>query len=335
MGFFESYGLFLLQFGTVAAILAFAVARALSRGGEDDGEGRLVIRRLDHQLRDLGRDLRDASMPRKARRAAHKADKKADKTDAAPDRSEADDASLRRIFVLDFEGDVAARQVSALAMEVNAILAEAKPGDEVLLRLSSPGGAVAGYGLGAAQLERLRAAELPLTVAVDKVAASGGYMMAAVAETLLVAPFAMVGSIGVVGTVPNFRRLLERGGVEVEQHTAGRFKRTLTMVGENDEAGREKFKEELAAIHDHFGRHLQRWRPALVLDRVATGEVWIGEQALELGLVDAIGTSDAWLLERRERPILALRWKASQGLGRRLSTGLQSMVERVVATLVG
>ncbi|MEY3012896.1 MAG: hypothetical protein RIT45_1631 [Pseudomonadota bacterium] len=330
MGFWESYSLFMLEALTVVVVLGYAGIRAFAGGRSEEGSGVLEVRRLDHELRDLGRAVRDASMPRKARKTARKADRKADKAAAADAPAEPG-----RIFVLDFEGDVAARQVGSLAQEVTALLADAHDGDEVLVRLSSPGGAVSGYGLGAAQLERIRAKGLPLTVAVDKVAASGGYMMAAVADSIVATPFAMVGSIGVVGTVPNFRRLLERGGVEIEQHTAGRFKRTLTMVGENDEAGREKFREELATIHAQFGKHLQRWRPSLDLEQVATGEVWLGEEARERGLVDAIGTSDDWLLERRERVIVALRWRPATRLGQRIGLGIQSMVERLVSGVVG
>ncbi len=330
MGFIDSYGLFLLEIVTLVAIVSFAAMRVFAGGRSDEGSGMLEVRRLDRELRELGRAVRDASMPRKARKSARKADRKADKAAAADAPAEPG-----RIFVLDFEGDMAARQVGSLAHEVTALLSDAHDGDEVLVRLSSPGGTVSGYGLGAAQLERIRARGLPLTVAVDKVAASGGYMMAAVADTILATPFAMVGSIGVVGTVPNFRRLLERGGVEVEQHTAGRYKRTLTMVGENDEAGREKFRAELATIHAQFGKHLQRWRPALDIEHVGTGEVWLGDEARDLGLVDAIGTSDDWLLERRERVILSLRWRPATRLGQRIGIGIEAMVERVLSGVIG
>jgi serine protease SohB len=333
MGILESYGLFLLQAITVAGALAVVGVIIASQVGRARGraasEGSLTVRRLDRRVRDLGRALRDASLSPKQRKTAHKADTKADNAL----RDDRESPRPQHVYVIDFEGDIGARQVGALTEEVNAILSAAVDGDEVFVRLGSPGGVVHGYGLGASQLERIRRRGLRLTVAVDKVAASGGYMMAAVADHIVAAPFAVIGSIGVVGTVPNFHRLLERGGIEVEQHTAGRFKRTLSMVGPNDDAARDKFRAELGEIHDHFQAHLLRFRPAVDVETTATGEAWLGERARELGLVDEIGTSDDWLLARVDRPLLALCWTPSRSIGERFSFGIESAIDRVAERL--
>ncbi len=202
------------------------------------------------------------------------------------------------LFVLEFDGDMTASTVENLRREVNALLLIAKEGDEVLVKVKSPGGVVHSYGLAAAQLARIRDAKLPLTVAVDEVAASGGYLMAAVADYIIAAPFAVVGSIGVVAQLPNFHRLLERFDIDYEQFTAGNYKRTVTMFGENDDEGRAKFKEDLADIHESFKSFVHQYRPQLDIERIATGEHWLSVKGIELGLVDEIKTSDAWLLEK-------------------------------------
>ena len=189
-----------------------------------------------------------------------------------------------------------ANQVENLREEVTAVICIAKPKDEVLVRLESGGGVVHGYGLAASQLQRLKDKKIPLTVSVDKVAASGGYMMACVADNVLAAKFAIIGSIGVIAQIPNFNKLLKKNDIEFEQHTAGQFKRTLTMFGENNDEGREKFRDELEDVHQMFKGFVQEHRPALAIDTVATGEYWYGSKALELGLVDTIQTSDDFLL---------------------------------------
>ncbi|MGK3627588.1 protease SohB, partial [Acinetobacter sp. A11] len=161
----------------------------------------------------------------------------------------AKEAKIRRknnqkIFVLDFKGDIQASAVENLREEITLILATAKAGrDRIVVRLESPGGMVHGYGLAAAQLVRLRDAGFHLTICVDKVAASGGYMMACIANEIIAAPFAIVGSIGVVAQVPNFNRLLKEHNVDFELYTAGQYKRTVTMFGENTPEGKAKFEE--------------------------------------------------------------------------------------------
>ena len=201
----------------------------------------------------------------------------------------------RRVFVLSFNGDIAASAVDNLRIEISAVLGAANDGDEVVVRVESAGGTVHGYGLGASQLARVRGRGVALTVAVDKVAASGGYLMAAVADRILAAPFAVVGSIGVLAQVPNVHRLLKKHDVDVEVLTAGRFKRTLDVFGENTEEGREKLRDELADVHALFQEYVGSWRPKVDLEQVATGEAWYGQRALDRALVDELITSDEYL----------------------------------------
>ena len=151
-----------------------------------------------------------------------------------------------------------AHEVESLREEITAIISIANPSkDKVLIRLESGGGVVHGYGLAASQLQRIKSAGIPLSVAIDKVAASGGYMMACVADEILAAPFAIVGSIGVIAQIPNFNKILKKNDVEFEQITAGEFKRTLTLFGENTDKAREKFREEIEQTHDLFKTTLE------------------------------------------------------------------------------
>ena len=206
-----------------------------------------------------------------------------------------------RIFVLDFHGDIRASAVRTLREEISALVSVAGPGDEVLLRLENPGGLVTDHGLAAAQLLRLRRRGIPLTVAVDKVAASGGYMMASVADRILAAPFAAVGSIGVIAALPNFSRLLDRNGIDYEQFTGGDHKRTVTLFGRTTDADRRKLTEEIEDTHALFKEFVAEYRPRVDLARAATGQAWYGTRAVDLGLVDELTTSDDYLLAARER----------------------------------
>ena len=213
-----------------------------------------------------------------------------------------DKATIQKkcMYVVDFNGSTDANEVKDLRKIVTLLTKVASEGDELLLRLTSPGGVVNGYGLAASQLERVKAHKLKLTIAVDEVAASGGYMMACTGDKIIAAPFAYIGSIGVVAEFPNFNRLLKKYDVDYEQVTAGEFKRTMTPLGENTPEAREKFKEELARIHDMFKKHVSKNRPNLDIEKVANGEHWLAQEALELGLVDEIKTSDEYILENFE-----------------------------------
>ena len=290
------YGLFLAKTATILVglgLLLVALVRS-RRGDKFDGD-RLEVLDLNGKYRDMARQLTRASMSRKDFLKLLKSDRKAEKQ-----RHKQRSDERKRLFVIDFHGDIKATEVASLREVVTGVIMEAAEGDRVLLRLENAGGMVTEHGLAASQLMRLRAKGIPLTVAVDKVAASGGYLMAVVADRILAAPFAVVGSIGVVAQLPNFHRLLEKSGVDFELHTAGEYKRTLTLFGENNEAGREKLREQLEDTHLLFKDFIREYRPDMDLAKVATGEYWHGRQALELGLIDAIQTSDDFLLEAGE-----------------------------------
>lgn len=230
----------------------------------------------------------------------------------------------QKVYVLDFKGDTAASAVENLREEITLILATAKAGcDRVVLRLESPGGMVHGYGLAAAQLVRLRDAGFNLTICVDKVAASGGYMMACIANEIVSAPFAIVGSIGVVAQVPNFNRLLKEKNIDFELYTAGQYKRTVTMFGENTEEGKAKFEQELQQTHELFKHFVGKYRAQLNIEQVATGEHWYGKDALELNLVDNLQTSDEYLLSLlAQHDVYVIHTRQKPTLGEKL--GLQA-----------
>lgn len=242
-----------------------------------------------------------------------------------------------RLFVLEFHGGIQAKEAEALREEVTAILAVATSQDEVLLKLESGGGVVHGYGLAASQLSRLKQASIPLTVAVDKVAASGGYMMACVADKIIAAPFAIIGSIGVIAQLPNFNKVLKQHNIDFEQFTAGEFKRTVTLFGENTDKGRHKFQQELEDTHKLFKQFVSDQRPQLDIDNVATGEHWFGYQALDLKLIDVLQTSDDYVMTALERAhIVSFSYKQPKGIaekmggsGAELLTNLwQKIIER-------
>ncbi|MGR9994651.1 protease SohB [Escherichia coli] len=236
-----------------------------------------------------------------------------------------------RVWVLDFKGSMDAHEVNSLREEITAVLAAFKPQDQVVLRLESPGGMVHGYGLAASQLQRLRDKNIPLTVTVDKVAASGGYMMACVADKIVSAPFAIVGSIGVVAQMPNFNRFLKSKDIDIELHTAGQYKRTLTLLGENTEEGREKFREELNETHQLFKDFVKRMRPSLDIEQVATGEHWYGQQAVEKGLVDEINTSDEVILSLMEgREVVNVRYMQRKRLIDRFTGSAAESADRLL-----
>ncbi|QCP44794.1 protease SohB [Acinetobacter baumannii] len=253
----------------------------------------------------------------------------------------AKEAKIRRknnqkIFVLDFKGDIQASAVENLREEITLILATAKAGrDRVVVRLESPGGMVHGYGLAAAQLVRLRDAGFHLTICVDKVAASGGYMMACIANEIISAPFAVVGSIGVVAQVPNFNRLLKEHNVDFELYTAGQYKRTVTMFGENTPEGKAKFEEELQQTHVLFKHFVEKYRPQLNVDKVATGEHWYGQDALDLNLVDKLQTSDEYLLALLpQHDVYVINTRKKATLGEKLGLQAAQMADSLIPAVM-
>ncbi len=245
-------------------------------------------------------------------------------------------AQPRRVFVLSFNGDINASRVTHLRHEINGVLAKAMDGDEVVVRLNSFGGRVHGYGLAASQLRRVRDRGLRLVAAVDQAAASGGYLMAAVANRVIAAPFAVVGSIGVVAEIPNVHRLLKKRDVDVEVITAGRHKRTLTLLGENTEEGRQKLTEELADLHLLFQEFVTECRPELDLEKVATGEAWYGRRAVELNLVDDLMTSDEYLMACcDDASVYEVRWVEPKKPIERLLGQAEAGIRRFTALLPG
>ena len=337
MEYLADYALFLAKSVTVLLVLVFVIAAAAgaaARGRKPFDAGRIETRRLNDVLDEMRDALRGAVLEEKALKKLAKEEAKAEKKRRKAAASGA--ARRGRTWVLHFDGDLAASAVRALRNEVTAVLTLAEEGDEVLACIESPGGMVHGYGLAASQLHRIR--EKPgvkLTAAVDKVAASGGYMMACIAEHIVAAPFAVVGSIGVVAQVPNVHRLLKRNDVDVEVITAGEFKRTLTVFGENTEKGRQKFVEEIEDVHRLFKQHVAEHRPSLDMDRVATGEAWHGRQAIDLGLVDELATSDEYLVRAcAERDVFEVKWTEPKSPVDRLvqQTGdaVSGAVERVL-----
>ncbi|EPH6761986.1 protease SohB [Cronobacter dublinensis] len=337
MNLFAEYGLFLAKIVTVVVAIAIVItliANLTQRKKAQRGE--LRVTRLGEEYKEMKEEVAAALLDPHQHKQWHKNQKKKNKQEAKAakaraKRGEAAPANKPTLYVLDFKGSIDAHEVSALREEVTAVLAVAKPQDEVLLRLESPGGVVHGYGLAASQLQRLRERQIPLTVAVDKVAASGGYMMACVANNIVAAPFAIIGSIGVVAQIPNFNRLLKRNDIDIELHTAGQYKRTLTLLGENTEEGREKFREDLNETHQLFKEFVHSMRPSLDIDAVATGEHWYGVQAQEKGLVDEISTSDDLIIARmQERDVVSLRYMQRKRLMDRFTGSAAQSLDRLL-----
>jgi serine protease SohB len=242
----------------------------------------------------------------------------------------------QKIYVLDFKGDTAASAVENLREEITLILATAKAGcDRVVVRLESPGGMVHGYGLAAAQLVRLRDAGFHLTICVDKVAASGGYMMACIANEIVSAPFAVLGSIGVVAQIPNFNRLLKQKNIDFELYTAGQYKRTVTMFGENTDEGKAKFEQELQQTHELFKHFVEKYRPQLNVEQVATGEHWYGKDALDLNLVDKLQTSDEYLLSLlTQHDVYVIDTRRKPSLGEKLGLQAAQIADALIPTVM-
>ena len=308
------YGLFLAKIVTVVVAIAVIAVLIVNVTQRKRQRGELRITNLSEQHKDMQEDLAVALLDAPQQKLWHKAQKKKLKLEAkaAKAKSKQGDteaATKPRVWVIDFKGSMDAHEVSSLREEITAVLTVATPQDQVVVRLESPGGVVHGYGLAASQLQRIRDKQIPLTVAVDKVAASGGYMMACVANKIVAAPFAILGSIGVVAQIPNLNRFLKNKDIDVELHTAGQYKRTLTLLGENTEEGRQKFREELNETHHLFKDFVKEMRPSLDIEQVATGEHWYGTQAQEKGLVDEVGTSDELLLGLMEnREVISVRY---------------------------
>ncbi|NUO82748.1 protease SohB [candidate division KSB1 bacterium] len=335
MEMLKDYGLFLAKAVTIVVAIVFIV-RGLIAAVQHEREvsrEKVTVKKLNRHyeyLRDVLQEEMSSVFDRKqivkAKKQQWKDEKKKAKAGTLPER--------KRIFVLTFKGDMRASAVSSLREEITAVLTVAKPSDEVVVRLESSGGVVHAYGLAASQLQRLKGRQIPLTIAVDKVAASGGYLMACVADRILAAPFAIVGSIGVISQVPNFNRLLKKHDIDYEEITAGEYKRTLSILGENTEKGRQKFIEQIEEVHASFKDFLQQHRTKIEIDAISTGEYWYGKRALELKLVDELVSSDDYLFAAHETcDIYEITYKPKETLREKLAVGIEESLQRAVNLL--
>ena len=320
--FFAQYGLFIVQLLTAVVLFAaFAgiVVLVARRGSEETGS--ISVQKMNEKFEQMRDAVTDVMLDKKELRQKKKARRRERKRATKSEHEKRD-----RIYVIDFKGDLHASATASLREEVSAVTAVAAADETVLLRLEDAGGTENEHGLAASQLLRLKAKQLNLVVAVDKIAASGGYLMACVADRIIAAPFAVVGSIGVLMQLPNFHRWLESRGIDFEQVTAGRFKRTLTVFGENTKEAREKVRTELEDIHALFKSQIAEHRPQVEIDSVATGEHWYGMQALELQLVDELMTSDEYLSDRYARAdIYRFEYKRKKPLPERVVAGAQAL----------
>ncbi len=329
MEFLAEYGMFVARVLTIVlAILVVVVATvSIVTKNKDKSDEHITITKLNDKYDDISLTMKamllndDEMKSLEKKRKSHI--KKEKKTPEDPDK--------KRVFVLDFNGDIKASAVTSLRQEITAILMVARKNDEVFVRVSSAGGMVNTYGLAASQLKRIKDKDIALTISVDKVAASGGYMMACVADHILASPFAIVGSIGVVAQIPNFNRLLKKHDIDFEMITAGEYKRTLTVFGENTEQARNKFKEDINDVHDLFKGFVKQERPVVDIEKVSTGEYWFGIRAKELALVDELKTSDDYLLERiSQADIYSVKHIEKKNLSKKFSGFLSSVTEDVM-----
>ncbi|UII73981.1 protease SohB [Pseudomonas sp. HN11] len=330
MDFLAEYASFLAKTVTlVVAILVVLISFASLRSkGRRKSAGQLQVNKLNDFYKGLRERLESTLLDKDQLKALRKCEGKAEKK-KGKQKAEA----RPRVFVLDFDGDIKASATESLRHEITALLSLATPKDEVVLRLESGGGMVHSYGLASSQLARIRQAGVPLTVCIDKVAASGGYMMACIGEKIISAPFAILGSIGVVAQLPNVNRLLKKHDIDFEVLTAGEYKRTLTVFGENTEKGREKFQEDLDITHQLFKNFVSRYRPQLAIDDVATGEVWLGVAALDKQLVDELQTSDEYLATKaKTAEVFHLHYAERKSLQERVGLAASGSVDRVLLT---
>ena len=339
MEYIYEYGLFLAQAVTLVAAILIVVAAIVSMGQKqrsEHHEGHIEIRNLNDKYRHIGDTIEHVVSDPELLKAEKKSRKKADKAKAKEQKKQRKQAAgdlqekrRPRLYVLNFHGDLKASATDNLREEVSAVLLQASAGDEVVVKVESPGGLVHGYGLASSQLQRVRDAGVPLTIAVDKVAASGGYMMACVGNRIIAAPFAVLGSIGVLAQLPNFHRLLQKHDIDFELLTAGEYKRTLTLFGENTDKGREKFVEELEETHSLFKSFVSDNRPELDIAKVATGEVWYGRNAIDVGLVDEIKTSDAYVQEHlQDWDVYEVRFMHKKNWQEKLGLAAEGALER-------
>lgn len=328
------FGKTVILFIFFAGLILFIVAMSMRAKQKPQIE----VENLNEKFEDIKGSLKSVMLNKKQMKAYEKAEKAKLKE---KDKSEKADPTA---FLLTFEGDLTASQTSELRDEVSAVLQVAQPGDEVIVTIESPGGTVNGYGLAAAELIRIRNAGLKLTACVDKIAASGGYMMACTANQILSAPFAVTGSIGVIAQIPNVHKLLKKHDIEYEEVTSGEFKKTVSVFGENTEKGRAKFQEQIQDTHVLFKAWVNMYRPQLNVEKVGTGEYWFGTRSIELGLVDEIKTSDQYLQEKMQThtvykikfvPKKSFSDKLSEAMGKSMSFAANKVADRFFQNTLG
>jgi serine protease SohB len=319
------YLIFLLKVLTIALAVTVPLLIVIgSSKGKSQPKGTLSITNLSDKYEEMGNSVKGSLMSSKELKKFNKELSKNKKKKDKGDKEET-------VFVLNFNGDIQASQVEKLKQEINAILLSDSSCREVVVKVESGGGSAYAYGLCAAELKRLVDNDINLTVCIDKVAASGGYLMSCVASKIIAAPWAIVGSIGVIAQLPNFHRLLKKNSIDFEMHTAGAFKRTLTTLGENTEEGREKFKSDLEDLHIIFKDFVKDQRPQVDTDVVATGEVWQGEEAMEVGLVDGLETSDNYLVNLyKEAKLFEIEFVEKKNLSERFAFSMQLLIEKSV-----
>ena len=323
------YGLFVLKAFTIIVLIFIPIFFLVStmRQPSETNES-LKIKNLTKRYQSMANSLKVLTMNKEEKKKLKKTLKKEKKTNSQVKTKK------KPVYVLNFQGDIEASNVENLKEEISAILQSETKCEEIVLNLESAGGTVIGYGLAAAQLKRIRDAGIKLTACVDKVAASGGYMMACVANKIVSAPFAIIGSIGVVAAIPNFSKILKKLDVDYELHTAGEFKRTITTFGETTDEGREKFKKDLQEIHDLFKEHVTKFRPELDISKVATGEIWEGTKALEVGLVDEISTSDEYLMNfSKKHDVYEIKFETKKKIQDKLSRFLNTLLKDFINTV--
>ncbi len=326
MQLLAEYGIFLAKIATVTIAILVCVAGIIGLAAKNRFKetGKITIKGLNKKLRKLKDECAEAIFSKKELKNYHKTNKQTDKN-----RQSAD---TKRIFLIKFNGDIRATMEKNLEQEVTAILSIATSNDEVVLSLQSGGGLVPHYGLCASQLRRIRDKNIHLTVIIDKIAASGGYLMAAVADKIIAAPFAIIGSIGVLAQMPNFHRLLKQHHIDFEQVSAGEHKRTLTLFGENTAESRLKLQSELEDIHQQFKDFIARFRPSLNISTVATGEYWLGERALELNLVDTLGSTEDYLQQAmNDKDIFEVQFKTKKKISDKFSETMHDTLSLLFA----
>ena len=334
---------FLLFLAKTVALLGgigvlIAIVTAMGQKAKKLHKGHLEVTQLNEHYEHLKDDLNQHLQTKEQLKQAAKEEKKKAKQKKKEEKLHKEQEPEKpRVFVLDFNGDLKASAVKSLREEITAVLSLANPKqDEVVVRLESGGGLVHSYGLASSQLKRITEKGVKLTVTVDKVAASGGYMMACTADQIIAAPFAVIGSIGVMAQLPNFNRLLKKHDVDIELHTAGEFKRTLTLLGENTDKGREKFKQDMEDTHELFKDFVQSNRDLVNIAEVATGEIWYGQKALDLKLVDELKTSDEYIYDKIERSdVLQVAYVVKKGIADKLGLAAEGAMDRTLIKWLG